>query len=247
MSIFQAIFLGIVQGLTEFFPISSSAHLQLARWLMGIEKDVFFDLVCHSGTLFALLFFLRHEIWEVLKSPYKIAIFTLALIPLIPGYFLLKPIREILSEPRFLGYALMATGAILFAASKKKDVIPQKKWHHVLCIGFAQMMALIPGISRSGSTIAAARFCGWDFRDAVKFSFLLAIPTILGGEMLEIVKGHGETKAALSCYLGGFIASLGLGLIAVRFIYWVYETKKLPHVACYCLAIGFFAWAIFHG
>ena len=247
MTFFQAIILGIVQGLTEFFPVSSSAHLKLARWFMQIEGDLFFDLVCHTGTLLALLIFMRNEVFEVLKSIRKIALFTFALLPLIPGYFFLKPLRELLSAPSFLGYALIVTGVLLLAASKKKDVIPNKKWQHVLCIGMMQTMALIPGISRSGSTIAAARFCGWDFCEAAKFSFLLAIPTILGGELLEWMRSDAEAQVNMSCYLGGFFASFGLGLVGVRFIFWVYKAEKVRPIAWYCIGIGLFAWISFHG
>lgn len=247
MTILQAIFLGIVQGLTEFLPISSSAHLKLARWLMGAPDDVLFDLVCHSGTLLALLIFLRKEVFEVLKSFKKMALFVLALIPLIPGYFLLKPLRLFLSEPAFLGYALMMTGVLLFLASKKKDVFPKKKWQHVLCIGVMQTMALVPGISRSGSTIAAARFCGWDWLEAAKFSFLLAIPTILGGEALELMRRQSLSPVHWGCYLGGFLASFALGLISVRLIFWIYKTGKVRPFAWYCLGVGLFAWALYHG
>ncbi|MBU6383287.1 MAG: undecaprenyl-diphosphate phosphatase [Verrucomicrobia bacterium] len=247
MTFLQAVLLGIIQGLTEFFPVSSSAHLKLARWFLGAPDDVIFDLVCHSGTLLALVWFLRKDVWEVLCSVRKMAFFTLALIPLVPGYFLLKPVREALSEPAFLGFALMGTGAILFAATKKKDVIEKKKWHHVLCIGMMQTMALIPGISRSGSTIAAARFCGWNWREAAKFSFLLAIPTILGGEALEWLKGSAASPVDWGCYVGGFAASFGLGSVGVRFIFWVYEQENLKPFAWYCIGLGLFAWAMFHG
>lgn len=251
LSLIQAIILGLIQGITEFFPVSSSAHLRMAKWLMGIadgEGLIFFDLVCHSGTLLALLIFLRKDVWDVLKDGRKIALYFLALIPLVPAYFLLKPIRLTASEPAFLGYALMTTGALLFAASRKKEVVPpSKKWQHVLCIGVMQTMALIPGISRSGSTIAAARFCGWDWRDAAKFSFLLAIPTILGGECLELLKGHAGSDVSWSCYAGGFIASFALGLVGVRFIFWVYETGKVKPFAWYCLGVGVCAWIAFHG
>jgi undecaprenyl-diphosphatase len=251
MSFIQAIVLGLIQGITEFFPISSSAHLKLAKWLLGIndgEHLIFFDLICHSGTLLALLIFLKKDVWEVLKSGKKLALYFLALAPLIPAYFLLKPIRIIASEPVFLGPALMITGSLLMAASRKKEVVlPSKKWQHVLCIGVMQTMALIPGISRSGSTIAAARFCGWNWRDAAKFSFLLAIPTILGGECLEFLRGHTVSELPLSCYAGGFFASFVLGLFGVRFIFWVYETGKVKPFAWYCLTLGLFAWILLNG
>lgn len=244
VSFFQAIFLGMVQGLTEFFPISSSAHLHLARWVMGIEVDVFFDLTCHFGTLLALLIFLRADVWDVLRNFRKMGMLALALVPLIPGYFLLSPLRKILSAPSFLGYALMTTGLILYIASKKKGGFTEKKWQHVLCIGSAQMMALIPGISRSGSTIAAGRFCGWNFLEAAKFSFLLAIPTILGGEVVELVGGETLVRADWSCYVGGFLASFALGLLSVRFIFSVYEKKIVKPFAFYCFGIGLLAWAL---
>src|SRR5207244_879835 len=94
------------------------------------------------------------------------------------------------------------------------------KWQHVVCIGLMQSMALIPGISRSGSTISAARFCGWEWKDAVRFSFLLAVPTILGGELLETMKGVPSGEVTWPCYLGGFLASLIVGYFAVRWIFW---------------------------
>jgi undecaprenyl-diphosphatase len=251
MSFLQAIILGLVQGLTEFFPVSSSAHLRLAKWLIGVtdgEHLLYFDLMCHTGTLLALLIYLRRDVWEVFRDVKKMALYVVALLPLVPGYFLLKPVRVMASEPCYLGYALMATSLLLFAASRKKEAVPSsQKWKSVLCIGLMQTMALIPGLSRSGSTISAARFCGWEWREAARFSFLLAIPTTLGGVLLETLKGHRGEGVSLSCYAAGFAASLALGLVAVRFIFWVYETGKVRPFAWYCLGVGLFAWAAFHG
>lgn len=250
MSLFQAIILGLIQGLTEFFPISSSAHLRLAKWCMGIndgEHLLYFDLLCHTGTLLALLLYLRKEVLGVLKDPKKMALYFVALVPLIPAYFLLKPLRIIASQPAYLGYALMGTAALLFAASRKTETSSPKKWRHVVCIGVMQTIALIPGISRSGSTIAAARFCGWPWQEAARFSFLLAIPTILGGELLETWKGHPIGSVSTTCYIAGFAASFLLGLGAVRFVFWIYEREIVKPFAWYCLGIGLFAWAMFHG
>lgn len=258
MTLIQAILLGLVQGLTEFFPVSSSAHLKIAKWLLGLvdgEHFLFFDLVCHSGTLLALLFTLRKEIWAVLANIRQMTLFTIALLPLVPAYLLLKPLRVAMSDPAYLSYCLMATAALLFIASRKREAPPIEvapKWKHVLCIGLMQTMALIPGISRSGSTIAAGRFCGWEWLNAARFSFLLAIPTIIGGQILEtakLMRGHSEAIGAVStsCYAAGFIAAFGLGLGAVRCVFWVYEKGKVRPFAWYCLGLSFFAWAIFHG
>lgn len=259
MSLLEALILGIVQGLTEFFPVSSSAHLKIAKWFLGVpdgEHLIFFDLLCHAGTLLALVIYLRRDVWEILKSPRKMAVYMAAIIPLVPAYFFLKPLRVAMSDPSYLGFCLMATAGLLFAASAKQTAIPSeaplKKWRDVLCIGLMQTMALIPGISRSGSTIAAARFCGWEWREAARFSFLLAIPTVLGGELLETAKmlgGSSEAAGAVSplCYAAGFAASFGLGLAGVRLIFWLYEKGRVRPFAWYCLGAGLFAWAIFRG
>src|SRR3989344_994574 len=193
MTLIQAIILGIVQGFTEFFPVSSSAHLQLAKWFMAIpngELLLHFDLVCHSGTLLALSFYLRKEIYAVLADLKSIALFILALIPLVPAYFLLKPLRTLLSHPAYLGYFLLFTAFLLFIASKKQEVRIAKgyKSRDMIWIGMMQTLALLPGISRSGATIATARLLGWKWDAAARFSFLLAIPAILGGQALEFFK-----------------------------------------------------------
>ncbi len=202
--------------------------------------------------------------WDVLTDVRKMAMYSLALMPLVPAYFLLKPLRMAASDPAYLGYALMVTATLLFAASSKKvDVLalggagglPRgssafcvlRSAFNMLCIGLMQTMALVPGISRSGSTISAARFCGWEWREAARFSFLLSIPTILGGELLETLKGHAGGGVSVPCYVGGFVASFGLGLVAVRFVFWVYEKGKVRPFAWYCLGVGLFAWIAFNG
>ncbi len=247
----QAFILGLIQGVAEFFPISSSAHLRFARFLMGIPDGahwLYFDLACHAGTWIALVYFLRREVLDVLLSPKKIAQFSLALAPLVPAYFLLKPLRIALSDPMYTGYFLLLTSALLFVASRKKALTHTHKWINVLFIGVMQALALIPGISRSGSTIAAARFCGWTWIDGARFSFLLAIPTILGGEILESAKLYrgGESVALAPCIIG-FLTSLLVGLFAVRFVFWVYERGIVKPFAWYCLGIGLLMILVFRG
>jgi undecaprenyl-diphosphatase len=255
MDIFTAIILGLVQGITEFFPVSSSAHLRLAKWLLGVpdgEHLLYFDLLCHSGTLIALILYLRRSIWEILCKPRAIALFIVALLPLVPAYFLLKPLRVAASEPRFLGWALLATSAILFCAGRVNTVpMKSRKWRDVLCIGAAQTMALIPGVSRSGSTIAMARWLGWDWVEAARFSFLLAIPAVLGGQLLETLKllRGGEMLYGLpwEVYAAGFATSFGVGLFSVRFVFWAYERGTVNPFAWYCLGVGLFAIWNFYG
>ncbi|HLB52232.1 MAG TPA: undecaprenyl-diphosphate phosphatase [Chlamydiales bacterium] len=247
MTPLQALILGMIQGLTEFFPVSSSAHLQLARSFLGItgkEEFLYFDLLCHMGTLFALLLFLRKEIRSLLCDAKAIALLFLGLLPLIPVYFLLKPYKSIYSDPAYLGFFLLITSCFLFAASfVKKKTPPSKKWKSALWIGSVQTFALLPGISRSGSTIAAARFLGWDWLSAAKFSFLLAIPAILGGELLESIKlitNPISPSISFSCYCVAFLASFCFGTIGVRFVFWVYEKGRVLPFAWYCAVLGIF-------
>ena len=251
MTFLQALILGIVQGITEFFPVSSSAHLRLFKKIMHIpdgEHLLYFDLLCHAGTLLALIIYLRKEILPAFR---QFGLYFIALLPLIPAYFLLKPVRVALSDPSYLGFFLLVTAGLLFAASfRYKATVP--KWTHALLIGMAQAFALIPGISRSGSTIAMARFCGWKLIDGAKFSFLLSIPTIFGGELLETIKFlHGTSESAGvipgPSYAIGFLASFGCGLFSCRAVFWIYERGSIRPFAWYCVTVGLIALVLFHG
>ncbi len=240
----QAIILGIIQGLTEFFPVSSSAHLTLVRKFLNIEPNLYFDLVCHAGTLLALVLFLRKEIWSTLRSLKMIGLFSLALLPLVPGYFLFKSLA---SHPPNVGFFLIFTGLILLLASRKKEntEVPIKL-KDVLCIGVMQTLALIPGISRSGSTIAAARLLGWKWLEAARFSFLLAVPAIFGGFVLETAKVINLPIAfPIHFLIAGFLSSFMVGLASVRVVFWIYNQGKVWPFACYCFLIGIF-WVL-HG
>ena len=274
MNVLQALILGIVQGATEFLPVSSSAHLRIAKTIMGIadgEHLLYFDLICHSGTLIALILYLRKEIHEALSNVKTISLFALGLTPLVPAYFLMKPLRLAASDPSYLGYFLIATSSLLFIASKKRVLCQEMeyqrspiasqsdlsscssiKYKDVLWIGVMQTMALLPGISRSGSTIAAARLLGWNWTMAARFSFLLAIPAVLGGQMLETLKliYHPQTTGAspsIACYLAGFASSLMIGMIGVRFVFRIYAKGNVTPFAWYCLFLGITAAWAFHG
>jgi undecaprenyl-diphosphatase len=238
MTFLQALILGIVQGLTEFLPVSSSTHLALARRFMSIEHTegmVYFDLLCHLGTLLAVFIALRKEIWKALTHLPTFARLTVALLPLIPAYFLFKPLRPLLVD--HTGLFLIGTSMLLFFASLKVSA-QQPKWRHVLSIGVAQSLALLPGISRSGSTIAMGRLCGWEWADAARFSFLLAIPTILGGTFLETMRSNPVEIAWIPSLIG-FLSSFIVGLLALRLLFWILEGKQgLRPFAWYCLGLG---------
>lgn len=244
MTWIDAFILGIVQGATEFFPISSSAHLKLVKLIFGInESSQIFNLFCHLGTLLALFFVFKTDIVSLfLTERKKLLYFFLALVPLIPGYLILHPFLGAVSTTAFLGVFLIVTSLILFLGNRYQFSVNEKKpLRDVLYIGSAQVLALIPGISRSASTICCARVLGWSPKEAVRFSFLLSIPTILGGNCLELFRvvyfKLPLDVSPLTCCVG-FLSSFIVGMALIRFsLNWL-EKGVLKPFAWYCLVIG---------
>jgi len=242
LHLLQALWLGIVQGVTEFFPISSSTHLKITKYLLDIPQDggLSFDLACHVGTWLALIYFLRQDLWRIVRQPKQLALLSLALIPLVPAYFLFKPLRLALSSPQASGYLLLVTAALLFLSCRKRvDGTKSKKWQDVIWIGTSQALALLPGISRSGATIATARWRGWTWIEGARFSFLLAVPTILGGVSVEALKGAPDA-IDLPCCAVGLAASFLVGLGTIRLAFWLYNKNIVQPFAWYCLGLGLF-------
>jgi len=238
VSLLKAIFLGIIQGLTEFFPVSSSAHLKLIRYLFHIQtNDLFFDLICHGGTLLALIFFLRKEVFSSFLQKDKIKPIFFALIPLPIIYLLLHPIVYQMSNMRSVGMMMILSGSFLGLASFYERKIPSRKIKDMLCIGVMQGMALLPGLSRSGMTIAMGSVRGWPIKEAVLFSFLLAIPTVMGGIGLEAIKQKEVFSLPISHYIAGFISSFIVGILAIRVIFSLWKKKQVSDFAFYCSII----------
>ncbi len=245
MNWLHAFFLGLIQGITEFFPVSSSAHLKIFKTFFEIptgEETVIFDLFCHLGTLLALIYYLRRDILEFFYYPRRLLPFVVALVPLVPFYFLLKPLREALSKPEYLGFCLMGTAAILYGASLIQRKVKAKLTHKdALFIGTFQGVALIPGISRSAATIGAGLWRGATPAEAVRFSFLLSIPAVSGGTFLELMKAksHLATMSIpLSHCLIGFVTAAVVGLAAVRVAIPLLQKRTLRPFAGYCLIAG---------
>ncbi len=245
MNWLHALFLGLIQGITEFIPVSSSAHLKIFKTFFNIptgEETVLFDLFCHLGTLLALVVYFRKDIVNLISYPRRLIPFMAALIPLVPFYFLMKPLRDALSNPKLLGFCMMGTAMILFAASllrkreKKEFGIKDSLW-----IGAAQALALIPGISRSAATIGAGLWRGAPPHEAVRFSFLLSLPAIAGGTFLELIKVKSHLTSlsvSLPHCLIGFTAAAIVGLAAVRFAIPLLQKGVLRPFAGYCLIAG---------
>ncbi len=246
MTIWQAFLLGIIQGITEFLPVSSSGHLALFQSLLGLEHPknyIFFDLICHLGTLFAIILIFFQVIKKSLNiyhsNFWQVFIGTLPLFPLV---LVLKPIQSIFNDPRFLGPCFIFSSILLFLSQTTRLSQQPKKWRDSLMIGMFQAIAILPGISRSGATISAARMLGWNKETAIQFSFLLAIPAILGGIILESGKlwkeGVEIFSLDLSIYFAGFFTSFLIGLFSLWIlIRWLVQDMWY-YFGWYCLLLG---------
>lgn len=255
MSTLEAIFLGIIQGLTEFLPVSSSGHLKLMQTLMGLQnldQYILFDLVCHLGTLCAILFFFSKEIKETFTSNRtRLLQITLATLPLFPLVIFLKPIESIYQKPHLLGFFFLITSLLLFLGVRyQKETPPKHPWKTPFLIGCFQALAIFPGISRSGATISGAQLLGWNIRDALTFSFLMAIPAILGGIAVETLKLMTTASAApstsLSAYAAGLLTSLCVGYASLFFLQKIAMHHRFIYFAWYCFALGIFAIIYFN-
>lgn len=253
MNSLQALVLGIIQGITEFLPVSSSGHLLMFQCFLGLDSlsnYLFFDLVCHLGTLAAILVVFRKEIFEAFRSGKKLMQIGVALLPLFPLLLVMKQIKGAYEGIDYLGYFYLISAALLTLAvfSKEKEASENPPLFHFLLIGVFQALAILPGISRSGATIAAALLLGWSLPQAVRFSFLLAIPTILGGFLYEWMKHSFTETSAINFqdYAIGFILSFVVGGAVLLILKALKSKKMLIPFAIYCLLVGIALIITFH-
>jgi undecaprenyl-diphosphatase len=248
MSKLEAFILGIIQGLTEFIPISSTGHLFLGRSLFGLkEAGLFLDTMLHIGTLIAVLVVYKHELWTILKKPFgKLSI--LLIIGTLPAVFvglLFSNLFESISKTGItLGWEFIFTGFILWMAEsvkKGRKKVENLGYSDALFIGSFQALAIFPAVSRSGLTIAAGLFRKLDRETATYFSFLLSIPVIAGGIVLEfgdILNGNVEAVTFGSL----FVATLSSALFGYFAIVWMInflKQKSLKIFAYYVWILGF--------
>jgi len=260
MSILDTVLLGVVQGLTEFLPVSSSGHLVLCRNLLGFrEPDLLLDVTLHLGTLCAVIVHFFPDIkaigTEVCRDPPigpRGAMFRMAVIGTIPaavlGVAASSWIENAFGSARLVGLCLMCTGVILVLPvvlsrwvrksqarrSAPGSVDSGAAWW----IGLSQAMAILPGISRSGSTISMGLLCGLDRETAGRFAFLLSIPIILGAALHQVLTTTGHLGVAPGTLLAGFLASAVTGYIALRLVMRLVRTGGLFFFAPYCWLIG---------
>ncbi len=248
MTILQAIILGLVQGLCEFLPVSSSGHLVLLQNVFGIQADaIFFDVMLHIGTLIAVLFAFRTTIGKMLRNPlnkYPVYI-VLATIPTVIIALLLGDWIESMFSGAFLGFAFLITALVLFTSTRiaqQQKTIRDMTPLEAIAIGTAQGIAIVPGISRSGSTIAAGLFVGLEPAFAAEFSFLMSIPAILGSLVLQVLKiAKGDLAIGsipIAPTIVGTIVAAISGLFAIQVMMRVIKKGKLAYFAIYVAVLG---------
>jgi undecaprenyl-diphosphatase len=249
-SVLQAIVLGIVQGLTEFLPVSSSAHLILIPWLLKWQEDpgLAFDVVLHLGTLLALIVFYWREWLDMALSlvngdRVRRRLLLLLIVASVPGaiigILLEKQAETIFRSPVLIAITLATLGVFLWAADafgSKKRKIGDLTLVDAVLIGLSQALAIIPGVSRSGSTITTARMLGIERADAANFSFLMATPIIAGAGLKE---AHKAFQSGLTAQLGwGFAASAVFGLIAIVWLLSYVRTHTYRPFAIYRIVLA---------
>jgi undecaprenyl-diphosphatase len=223
---FEAIILGIVQGLTEFLPVSSTAHLILFPWFFNWSGEVntlTFDVALHTGTLLSLILFFWKDWTELIAKKHRLlGLIILASIPAgAAGFFLNDIVENSLRRPLIISLMLIAVGFLMLIAEKanKYKDIEKTGLKDAVIIGIAQAIALIPGVSRSGITISAGLFRGFEREAAARFSFLLSTPLIAGATMLHIRKAFtSQVNHDLGLFSIGIITSCITGLVAIKFL-----------------------------
>lgn len=262
MSLLEAILLGIVQGLTEFLPVSSSGHLVLSEYLLKVKfDDISFEVFLHFGTFLAVVIFFRHKIWAMFKAVGLRArsifsgevcpsnnedwrLFWLIVVGSIPagiaGVSFKDYLERSFSSVTFTAMTLLCTGIVLFLT---KFFQPKKEYlgfGDALWVGLAQAIAILPGISRSGFTISAGIFSGVKRSKAAEFSFLLSLPAVLGASLLKLkdVLGHGSLSQEVTTYLIGVVTSFVIGYLAISILLNVIKKGKFQYFGYYCLTVG---------
>ncbi|MBW3533843.1 MAG: undecaprenyl-diphosphate phosphatase [Gemmatimonadetes bacterium] len=261
MSWWESIVLGFIQGATEFLPVSSSGHLVIGQALLGLSiPGVFFEVAVHVATLLSVLVVYRARVWGLVhgccvrrdrESWGYVGLLALATVPAgLVGVLWKDDVEALFDSPAVVGWALLVTGALLFSTrwALRKAEREHLTMRIALAIGVAQAFALIPGISRSGSTVVAALWLGVAPVEAAAFSFLMSIPAIGGAAVLSVpdllTGGPGVSTTALAL---GAVAAAVTGVLAIRTFVVMLKNRSFPAFAWYCWAAGgaFLVWVAF--
>ena len=262
MSWFEALILGIVQGLTEFLPVSSSGHLEIGQALLGTsgEENLLFAVVVHAATVLSTLVILWREVAQLFKGTFTtfkwnrdkdyVAKILVSMIPVfIVGMFFKDQVEAFFGNGLLIvGICLIITALLLwlseFLTKRLNRQGHEVTYRDALIIGCAQAVAVLPGLSRSGTTIATGLMCGVSKEQVAKFSFLMVLIPILGDALLElkdILTGEVVVTIGWLPLVVGFIAAFTTGCFACRFMIDIVRRQKLIYFAVYCLCVGTFA------
>lgn len=270
MEWFEAILLGLIQGLTEFLPVSSSGHLEIGKVLLGVETndDLLFTTMVHAATVLSTIVVFRKQIWDLLKGFFTglkdirienrslvcndqtdyLLKMVVSMIPIfVVGVFFKDAVESLFGSIMVVGFALVLTAALLFfsdLASRPRKSAPAKEntyrngisYWQALTVGLGQAFAVIPGLSRSGTTISTGLICGVKREVMAQFSFLMVLVPILGETLLELVGGEfgASSVGALQLVLG-FLSAFLSGLFACKVMVALVKKAKLSWFALYCL------------
>lgn len=256
MTLFEAVILGIIQGLTEFLPVSSSGHIEIGSYFLGAQSsdNLLFSIIVHAATALSTIVVFRRTIWEIIRDLFKFqwnestqfaAKIALSMIPVgIVGLLFEEKIETLFGgDIIFVASMLLVTGILLTITYYTSDGQREVTFGRAIIIGLAQTIAILPGISRSGATIATALYLGVEKNKATRFSFLMVLPPILGAAFIkalqvakapEIVAGNISTLALIAGFIAAFIA----GLLACQWMITIVRRGKLIYFAIYCLIIG---------
>jgi len=257
MNWIEALILGIIQGLTEFLPVSSSGHLEIAKALLGdtsiAEQSMLTTVVLHGATALATIVVFRKDIAEIFRGLFQFkwndeTKFSLKIIiSMVPAALvgvLFEDQMELLFEDQILlvGFMLLITGVLLFLADKAKTTDKGVSYKNAFFIGISQMIAILPGISRSGATISTSVLLGIDRTKAARFSFLMVVPLILAKMGKDLTSGMISMENTNVFPLTiGFIAAFVTGIIACTWMIKLVQKSKLSYFAYYCFAVGIIA------
>lgn len=257
MEIIDAIILGIIQGLTEFLPVSSSGHLELGKAILGDnsipEESLLFTVVLHFATALSTIVIFRKDIISIIKGVFQfkwnedlqfIAKIIISMLPaVIVGLFFESQLEALFGGNILLvGCMLLITAGLLFLADKAKDTNKTVTYKNAFLIGISQAIAMLPGISRSGATISTSVLLGNDKTKAARFSFLMVIPLIFGKIAKDILSGDLNYNSGNTTALSvGFIAAFIAGLFACTWMITLVKKSKLSYFAIYCAIVGIIA------
>lgn len=260
MEVLDALILGVIQGLTEFLPVSSSGHLELGKAILGDnsipEESMLFTVVMHFATALSTIVVFRKDILEILKGLFQLkwneeTQFSLKIIiSMLPAAIIGVLFEEELEQlfggsVMLVGFMLIITALLLWLADKAKNTEKPVSYSNAFVIGISQAIAMLPGISRSGATISTSVLLGNDKTKAARFSFLMVVPLILGKIAKDLLSGDLTFTTENVTSLGvGFIAAFVAGLIACTWMIALVKKSKLSYFAIYCLIVGIIAIAV---